>query len=62
MRTMQLERPMPPVMAEVRRPHLSAKRKAGMEMASMRMAERPEARKEAVASGRPACAKSMGAY
>lgn len=59
---MQNERRMPPVRAEVRRPHLSARRKAGMEIASMRIVERPEARKDAVFEARPACAKRMGAY
>jgi hypothetical protein len=45
---MQPDKPMPPVIAEVRRPHLSANKKAGTLMMSMRMAERPDARKEAV--------------
>lgn len=52
----------PPVMADVRRPHLSARRKAGIEIASMRIAERPDARKEDVDPERPAWAKRVGAY
>lgn len=49
-------------MAEVRRPHLSASRNAGMEMANMRIAERPDARKDAVDEDSPACEKRVGAY
>lgn len=59
---MRLPRPRPPVIAEVRRPHLSARRKAGIEIASIRMAETPEARNEAVEDESPACEKRTGAY
>jgi hypothetical protein len=62
MMSMQLDRPRPPDMADVRRLHLSAKRKAGTEMASMRIAERPDARKDTWLPGRPAWAKRVGAY
>ena len=51
---MQLDKPRPPTMTIVRRPHLSAKRKAGIEIATIRIAERPEARNEASPAGRPA--------
>lgn len=51
----------PPKIAEVLRPHLSAKRKAGMVMSKMRSAEIPEARNDAVEEERPADAKSRGA-
>jgi hypothetical protein len=52
----------PPTMEEVLRPHLSAKRKAGMVMMRIRRAEMPEARKAAVLDLRPADAKRRGAY
>lgn len=51
---MQPDKPTPPVMMEALRPHLSAKRTAGMEIASMRIAETPEARNEAEPLERPA--------
>ncbi len=58
----QPDRPMPPVMIEVLRPQLSAKTKAGMDTANMRIAETPDARKEAVLLDRPAWEKRVGAY
>jgi hypothetical protein len=48
MRSMQKDMVVPPEMVAVRRPHLSAKRKAGIDMASIAIAETPEARNEAV--------------
>lgn len=62
MSNMQPARASPPAMADVRRPHLSAKINAGIDMASIRMAESPDAKKEAVLPGNPACAKRVGAY
>jgi len=56
------ERITPPQIADVRRPHLSASRVAGMLKANIRMAETPEARKDAVCEGMPAWAKMVGAY
>lgn len=53
---------MPPVMVEVLRPQLSAKMKAGTDIANMRIAETPDARKEAVPLDRPAWANRIGAY
>ena len=53
---------MPPVMIEVLRPHLSAKMKAGSDTPNMRIAETPDARKEAVPPDRPAWEKRIGAY
>ena len=58
----QLDRPMPPVMTEVLRPQLSAKINAGTDIANIRMAETPDARKEAVPLDRPACENRIGAY
>lgn len=52
----------PPEITEVRRPHRSAKMKAGMEIANMARPETPDARKDAVAVERPACANRVGAY
>jgi len=52
----------PPQIAEVRRPHLSARSVAGMLKASMRIAETPDARNDAVLDGIPAWAKIVGAY
>ena len=52
----------PPEMTIVRRPNSSTIRKAGIDMANIRIAETPGARKDAVAPGRPACAKRLGAY
>jgi hypothetical protein len=49
-------------MVEARRPHLSEKRKAGIVETKMRMAEMPEARKEAWEEEMPACWKRRGAY
>jgi len=54
MSNMQPARASPPAMADVRRPHLSAKINAGIDMASIRMAESPDAKKEAVLPGNPA--------
>lgn len=62
MTIIQLESASPPEIAEVRRPHLSASSNAGMEIASISIAETPDARKDAVWFGRPACAKRVGAY
>ena len=50
----QPDRPIPPVMIEVLRPQLSANMKAGTDTANMRIAETPDARKEAVPLDRPA--------
>jgi hypothetical protein len=61
-KNIQPDRMTPPVIAEVRLPHLSARRKPGMLIASMRMPETPEARKEALSDDSPACLKRMGAY
>lgn len=57
-----LERPMPPVIADVRLPHLSASKKAGTDIASIRIPDTPDARNDAVAENRPACENSRGAY
>lgn len=56
------ERPMPPVMADVRRPHLSASKKAGTEIASISIADTPDARNDAVFEESPACENKRGAY
>jgi hypothetical protein len=56
------ERTMPPVMADARRPHLSARREAGILKKSIKIAETPDARNEAVCEGNPAWAKIVGAY
>lgn len=61
-KNMMPERPMPPVMADVRLPHLSASKKAGTDIASMSIPETPDARNEAVAEDSPACENSRGAY
>lgn len=53
---------MPPVMIEVLRPQLSAKMKAGIDTIKMRIAETPDARKEAVPLDKPAWEKRIGAY
>ena len=58
----QLDRPMPPVMTDVLRPQLSAKMKAGTDIANIRIAETPDARKEAVPLDRPAWENRIGAY
>jgi hypothetical protein len=58
---MQKVKMQPPTIILLRREILSARRRAGMEMASMRIAERPEARKEEVFAGMPAWAKRVGA-
>jgi hypothetical protein len=60
--SIQAERISPPDIADVRRPHLSARRKAGTDMASMRMAESPEAKNEACSPGIPAWENKTGAY
>ena len=60
--SMQLVRRMPPTRTTVRRANRSARSMAGILIASMRIAESPEARKEAVVAGRPAWAKRVGAY
>lgn len=59
---MQVERTRPPVITEVRRPQVSARRRAEMEIRSMRIAETPEARKDEVPEGIPAWATRVGAY
>lgn len=61
-RSMDAERITPPQMADVRRPHLSARSVAGILKASIRMALTPDARNDAVCDGIPACAKIVGAY
>lgn len=53
---------MPPVIADVRRPHLSASKKAGTDIASMRIPDTPDARNDAVAEDSPACENNRGAY
>jgi hypothetical protein len=58
---MQEVRINPPTIILLRRDILSARSKAGILMQSMRMAERPEARKEEVLAGMPAWAKRVGA-
>jgi len=60
-RNIKLDNRTPPTITEVRLPHLSARIAAGIEMMTMRIPESPEARKPAVFSGRPACAKRVGA-
>lgn len=62
MSSMQPERTKPPEMADVLRPHLSANMKAGMDTASMRIADTPDAKKDAVEDDNPACEKRIGAY
>jgi hypothetical protein len=52
----------PPTTVDVRRPHLSARRKAGIVTIRMRSADTPDARKEAVLLVRPADWKRRGAY
>lgn len=47
---------------DARRPHLSASKKAGMEVRKMRIADTPEAKNDALEDERPACSKSSGAY
>lgn len=59
---MQPESSTPPVIADVRLPHLSASRKPGMEMANIRIDETPEARNDALSEDRPACENRTGAY
>ena len=55
-------RPSPPTITEVLRPQRSAHRVAGIEIASISIADRPDARNEAVPVGKPAWTKSIGAY
>jgi hypothetical protein len=62
MMSIEKERTNPPKMMELRRPILSEYITAGMEMASMRIAETPLARKEEDWAGMPAWAKRVGAY
>jgi hypothetical protein len=59
---MVMVRPKPPMMVLVRRPHLSARRRAGTEATTRTMPETPEARKEDSLLVRPACWKRRGAY
>lgn len=59
---MQPESITPPVMADVRLPHLSASMNPGMETANMRMDETPEAKKDALSEDKPACENRIGAY
>jgi hypothetical protein len=51
---MQEDKATPPVMADVLRPQRSAKIKAGMEINTTRIAETPDAKKDAVLLGSPA--------
>ena len=51
---MHVDKAIPPVMTEVLRPQLSAYTNAGIDTTSMRIAETPEARKDAVPLGSPA--------
>jgi hypothetical protein len=62
MTSMQNMRSRPPQMTIVRRPNLSTVKKAGIDIKNMSIAETPDARNDAVEPGRPACAKSVGAY
>jgi hypothetical protein len=62
MSNIHVDKIIPPIMVEVRRPHLSANKKAGMDMANIKIAERPEARKPAVFPDNPACLNNVGAY
>ena len=62
MMNIQDDKPIPPVITEALRPQLSAKMKAGTDTANMRIAETPDARKEAVPLERPACSNRVGAY
>lgn len=58
-----LERQIPPVMAEVRRPHLSANKKAGIETMAMAMVAMPDAINDELSSAEmPACVNRTGAY
>jgi hypothetical protein len=57
----QKVRMQPPTMILLRRDTLSARRSAGMDMQSIRIAERPEARKEEVFAEMPAWVKRVGA-
>jgi len=58
---MQKVRRQPPTIILLRRETLSARSKAGILMQRIRMAERPEARKEEVFAEMPAWAKRVGA-
>jgi hypothetical protein len=51
----------PPTIILLRLETLSARRRAGMDIASINMAERPDARKEDVFAEMPAWAKRVGA-
>lgn len=62
MLNMQTKELMPPLKMEVRRFHLSAKIRAGTVVRKIRMAEIPEARKEADEEESPAWRKRRGAY
>lgn len=53
-RNMTPDKSTPPVIAEVLRPHLSASKKAGTEIANIKIADSPEARKDAVCEDNPA--------
>ena len=59
---MQVVRPKPPKMVDVRRPQRSERMRAGMVAVKMRIAETPDARKEDWEDARPACWKRRGAY
>jgi hypothetical protein len=59
---MQLESPSPPDIIDVLRPHLSTNKNPGIDIAIMRIADRPDARNDACSLGMPAWANSAGAY
>ena len=48
------DKPNPPAIVHVLRPHASAQRKAGMDMARIKMADTPDARNEASPLDKPA--------
>jgi hypothetical protein len=62
MTSMMAARRKPPRMTEARRDQRSARRTAGMVVAKMTTAERPEARNEEDSLTRPACWNRRGAY
>jgi hypothetical protein len=59
---MIVARTIPPYSVDTRRPALSVRRKAGIELRQITIAETPEARKEDLDVERPAWWKRRGAY
>lgn len=59
---MHADNMVPPVMADLRRPQLFVKKKAGIVTSIMRIEDSPEAKKDASELERPAWLKSVGAY